>query len=540
MAELDPDIRSIQEVRDRLRAAELAYHALKEFSQEQVDQICIAMAEAAREKARHFAELAHQETGYGRPDHKEMKNRFATDRVLEFILPLRTVGVIAEDRELGIAEIAVPVGIVAGITPSTNPTSTVIYKALISVKSRNPVVFAPHPRTRKCIAELCDLLDQAAVRAGAPRATVQSIHNVTLEGTKELMGHRLTGIILATGGTAMVRAAYSSGNPALGVGPGNVPAYIHQSANVEKAIDDIIASKTFDWGVICSSEQSIVVDRKVAPQAREVLLSRGCYFASREETAKLQELMFPGGRISPKIVGQAPWVLAEWAGFSIPEGTPMIVVEEPAVGRDYPLTREKLSPVICFWEVEDWREGCRRCIEIVNLGGVGHTLVVHGEDPEVIMAFALEKPVFRILVNTPASQGSIGLTTNLPPAMTLGSGTWGGSATSDNITPLHLINRKRLAYESVPWEMVRAKNGYTDKPLPTFREQGSLRPSPSRSMVGQVPIEEGGGAALAGTAPAVGQPTVVAGRPAGNDQFALSEEQIRRMVEDFLRRRRGG
>jgi acetaldehyde dehydrogenase (acetylating) len=363
------------------------------------------------------------------------------------------VGVIRDLPEIGVTELAVPMGVVAALIPTTNPTSTAIYKALISVKSRNGIVMSPHPRAVKCIAEAVRVMAEAAERAGAPAGLVLSMTAPTLEGTNELMRHRLTAVILATGGSDMVRAAYSSGKPAFGVGPGNVPAIVERTADVAKAARDIVNGKSFDNGVLCSAENSVVCDAPVDAELRRELVRQGAYFVTGDDRAKLQGAMQDArtGGISHAIVGQAAKVIAERAGIRVPPATRALVAECREVGRDEFFSREKLSPVLAYYVEDGWERCCERSIELLHFGGVGHSLAIHCRDEHVIMRFFEEKPAYRILVNTMAAMGATGYTTGLAPAMTLGPGTTGGSSTSDNISALHLINIKRLAREIRPY-----------------------------------------------------------------------------------------
>jgi acetaldehyde dehydrogenase (acetylating) len=343
--------------------------------------------------------------------------------------------------------VASPIGVIAAIIPSTNPTSTAIYKALIALKGRNAVVFSPHPSAARCINETSRLIAEAAERAGAPRGVVSCMKASTMEGTQELMKHSLTSLILATGGTGLVRAAYSAGKPAFGVGPGNVPTYIEKTADVPKAVRDILTGKCFDNGTLCSSEQSIVCDEPIKDAVLSELKKQGAYVCNSQEKAQLERIVqTPRRTLNTRIVGKSAEKIAEMAGFSVPAGTRALVAHADGVGPEYPISMEKLSPTLGFFVVKDWREGCAKCIEILNFGGLGHTLSLHTKDDEVVRQFGLQKPAFRICVNTPAALGAVGYTTNLFPSMTLGCGAAGGTITSDNISPLHLINLKRVAY----------------------------------------------------------------------------------------------
>ncbi len=379
------------------------------------------------------------------------KNLFSSERVYEFIRPMRTVGVIGRDEETKVVEIAEPFGVVAAIVPSTNPTSTAIYKILISLKARCPIVLSPHPTAARCITRVAEVMAEAAARAGAPDGSINWMTVTTLEGTQELMKHRDVAVILATGGMGLVRAAYSAGKPAYGVGPGNAPCYIEKSADPAKAASDIIVGKAFDNGVLCSAPNSIVVDNAVADEVKRELIRQGAYFLSTAEAGKLAAALVTPQRLpNPKLVGKPAPFVAEQAGFAVPAATRVLIAELEGVGRDYPLSIEKLCPVLSYYVVADWREGCERCIQILRYGGMGHTMSIHSQNDEVILEFGLKKPAYRIVVNTPTTHGSIGLTTGLDPAMTLGCGGFGGNITSDNISPKHLLNIKRLAYETRP------------------------------------------------------------------------------------------
>lgn len=453
--ELDPDLRSIQEVRSLLRSADEARKRFTAFDQADVDRVVASMSDAAFAAARELAEDAVKETGFGRVEDKVIKNTFAARNVWESIRSVRSVGVIREDKTLGIVEIAVPMGIVAGIVPTTNPTSTTIFKTLISLKGRNAIVFSPHPSAKKCIGKAADILHDAAIRAGAPPGIVGCLANPTMEATTELMRHPLTAVILATGGHALVKAAYSSGKPAYGVGPGNVPAFIERTADVPKAVEMVMAGKCFDNGTICASEQSIVADAPVAAEVRRQLARFGAHLCSPEEKKLLEKAMVVRGNLNPAVVGRSPHVIAGMAGFRVPEETTALVVELTAVGPEEPLCIEKLSPVLGLYTADGWREGCELCIRLLNHGGLGHSMAIHSRDEEIIRMFAVEKPASRILANTPSTHGAIGYSTGLAPSLTLGCGAWGGNITSDNVTALHLVHIKRLAFGVRPVEFPR-------------------------------------------------------------------------------------
>jgi acetaldehyde dehydrogenase (acetylating) len=451
VATMDKDLASIQEARELAAAAYEAQRVWAKASQEQVDRVCAAMAEAAYQASERLGRLAAEETGYGVPAHKKLKNEFGSRILWESIKDIKTVGVIGYDAAKRIYEIAWPMGVVAALTPSTNPTSTAMYKILIAVKARNGIVVAPHPSAVRCSYETAQLMAQAAESAGAPRGLIGCMQNISLPGTQELMNHRRTALILATGGSAMVKAAHSVGKPAYGVGPGNVPVYVDRSADLEKAARYIVSSKSFDYSTICSTEQAVIADRPIAAQLATLMQAEGAYFTNEAQTEALRRLLFhPDGSINTATVGKSPQFLAAMAGFSVPESARILVARLGQVGREEPLSREKLTTVLGWYEADGWEAGCERCIELIQFGGRGHTQIIHATDEKVIMAFGLEKPVFRILVNTPGTLGAIGLTTGLWPSMTLGAGGIGGSITGDNITVHHLFNVKRLAWELVP------------------------------------------------------------------------------------------
>jgi acetaldehyde dehydrogenase (acetylating) len=447
----DKDLASISEARALARAAKQAAPQLAELSQDQIDRIVTAMAEAVTPHAEALARLAVEETGYGVVADKVQKNLFSSRQVYEFIAPMKTVGVVNRIEDRKIVEIAEPFGVVAAIVPSTNPTSTAIYKVLIALKARCPIVISPHPAAARCITRSVEIMAEAATQAGAPAGSIGWMKSVTLEGTQELMKHRDVAVILATGGMGLVRAAYSAGKPAYGVGPGNAPCYIETSADLVKAAHDIVLGKTFDNGVLCSSPNSVVVDEAVAEEARRQFQAQGAYFMNdREMDALGKALVSPQRLPNPALVGRPAAFIAEKVGITIPSGARALIAPLSGVGRDYPLSIEKLCPVLSWYVVKDWREGCERCIQILRYGGMGHTMSIHSQNEEVILQFGLKKPAFRICVNTPTTHGSIGLTTGLDPAMTLGCGGPGGNITSDNISPRHLLNLKRLAYEVRP------------------------------------------------------------------------------------------
>ncbi|WP_210366970.1 acetaldehyde dehydrogenase (acetylating) [Bacillus sp. REN3] len=445
--QLDTDLQSIHEMRQAVEKAKKAQEAYLSFSQEQVDRIVKAAAEAAFDQSLELAVMAVEETGMGVVEHKKIKNEVGSRAVYESIKDEKTVGVINEDPVNKVTEIAYPFGLVAGIIPTTNPTSSAIFKALISLKTRNAIVVSPHPRARKCSIEALKICHDAAVKAGAPEGIIGWISTPSMEATNELMKHRDVNVILATGGGGLVRAAYSSGKPAYGVGPGNVPAYIEKSANVAKAVSMILDSKTFDNGTICATEQAIVVDKNIVEMARRELRNNGAYFVTGDKKAKLEKLISPyPGKLNPEIVGQNAEKIAKMAGVEVPAGTRVLIAEETKVGKDIPFSIEKLSPLFALYVANTFEDAKNYCIKLLRLGGLGHSLSLHTNDDEAAKAFGMAMPVSRMLVNTLSSIGAVGATTGLLPSLTLGCGSYGGNITADNITARHLINIKRIAY----------------------------------------------------------------------------------------------
>ncbi len=446
----DRDLISIQEARESVARAVEAQKKFAAFSQEQVDAVVDACAEAATAAAEPLARLAVEETGYGNVPDKIIKNRLGSVDVHRAIRGMRTVGILREDKEKGVLEVATPVGVVAAVIPSTNPTSTAIYKTLISIKARNAIVLSPHPSAIRCICETANVLSHAALRVGAPEGLINCMSHTTLQGTQELMRHRDVGVILATGGTGLVRAAYSSGKPAYGVGPGNVPAYIERTADVRKAVADILAGKTFDYGTICSSEQAIVAEEPIRELALEECRRQGAHFLSPEEARKVGELVFrPGSHTpNPQIVGRPATLIAEMAGIKVPSSTRVLIARLEKVGREEPLSGEKLSTILAFYSVPNLAAAIDLCTRLLQHGGLGHTIAIHSQNEAAVREFGQAVPAFRVCVNTSAVHGSIGYSTNLFPAMTLGCGAPGGNITSDNIGPQHLMNIKRIAWSS--------------------------------------------------------------------------------------------
>ncbi|MCC0730206.1 Aldehyde-alcohol dehydrogenase [Clostridioides difficile] len=448
MTLLDKDLVSIQEVRTLVKRAKVAQEKLSKMSQEQIDKIVKAVANATFNNATKLAKMANEETGFGKWEDKVIKNTFASMGVYETLKDTKTIGIIGEDKEANTIDIAIPVGVVAGLIPSTNPTSTVIYKTIISLKAGNTIVFSPHPNAKKCILETVNIISDAAIKAGAPEDSILCITNPSIVGTNELMKHKDTNLILATGGEAMVRAAYSSGTPAIGVGPGNGPAFIDKSANVKLAVKRIIDSKTFDNGVICASEQSIVIEKSMEETVLKELKNQGAYILNEKESERLAKFILrANGTMNPQIVGKSVEVISNLADLTnVPKNTKVLVARENKVGHNVAYSREKLTPILAFYVEENVEAIMNRCREILINEGAGHTFSMHANDEELVKRFALNMPVSRILVNTPSALGGIGASTNLVPALTLGCGAIGGSSTSNNVGPLDLINVKRVAY----------------------------------------------------------------------------------------------
>ncbi len=447
--ELDKDLAARQEARTLCRRAEAAQRTLAQMTQEQLDKIVEAMARAFSAAAPELARQAVEETGFGNAGDKTVKNRFGSETVASAIRGMKTVGVLNEDPEEKLWQIGVPVGVIAAVVPSTNPTSTVCYKALISLKAGNAIVFSPHPKAVKCTLHAAEIVAEAAQQAGAPAGSVGCLSMASMAGCQELMAAPEVRLILATGGPGMVKAAYSSGKPAIGVGAGNGPAYIHRSADVSHALQCIAQSKSFDYGTVCASEQSIIVEQAMESQVRAEAQRQGFYFMSTEEAGKLARLLFrPTGALNPEIVGKPAQALAKMAGFSVPQTARILVAREQEAGPTRPYSMEKLCPVLAFFVMEDEEAVLNKAVEVLTHEGSGHTFAIHATDPAVIRRFALKIPVSRFLVNTPAALGGIGATTALFPALTLGCGAVGGSSSSNNISPLDLINLRRVAWDT--------------------------------------------------------------------------------------------
>ena len=447
--ELDKDLQARQEARQLAARAEQAQKELAAMDQSRLDAITKAVSEAFIKSAAELAALAVQETGFGNVDDKITKNTFASRTVYEAIRDMKTVGVLNEDSREKLWQIGVPVGVIAAIVPSTNPTSTVCYKALIALKSGNSIIFSPHPKALACTLRAAKIVAEAAERAGAPAGSVSCLSIASMAGCQELMGAAQVRLILATGGPGMVKAAYSSGKPAIGVGAGNGPAYIHHSADVEHALACIARSKTFDNGTVCASEQSIIVEASMEQRVKDVAGKMGFYFMDPAQAGQLAKLLFrPNGTLNPEIVGKSALQLAEKAGFSVPGSTKVLVAREQEAGPTRPYSMEKLCPVLAFFVMPDEDAVLEKAVEVLTHEGSGHTFALHARQEDVVRKFALKIPVSRFLVNTPAALGGIGATTGLFPALTLGCGAVGGSSSSNNISPLDLINIRRVAWDS--------------------------------------------------------------------------------------------
>lgn len=446
--ELDKDLRSRQEVRFLCSRAEAAQQTLAAMPQSKLDAICEAIAACGMEHAAELGRLAHEETGFGKPEDKKLKTQFACEGVMAALRPMTCIGKLAEDTARQTVDIGVPVGVIAGIVPSTNPTSSIFYKTLISIKSGNAIVFSPHPNAVRCSLRAAELAAEAAKKAGCPDGAICAVSEPTMDAIDELLHHPAIRLILATGGGAMVRAAYSSGKPAIGVGAGNGPAYLHPSCDVPRAVRRIIASKTFDNGTVCASEQSIVIVRALEDALlRALKAQKACLLSDQEAKTLSGFLLRANGTMNPAIVGKSAFRIAQMAGLTrVPEDTSVLVARETHVGTKYPYAHEKLCPVLALYVEPDEDAALARCCEILRFEGSGHTFAIHTEDRAVVEKFARAVPVSRVLVNTPAALGGVGATTGLFPALTLGCGAVGGSSSSNNIGPLDLINIRRVAW----------------------------------------------------------------------------------------------
>ncbi|PPK83189.1 acetaldehyde dehydrogenase [Lacrimispora xylanisolvens] len=445
MENFDYDLRSIQEARDLARNGEAAAKKIAGYTAEQIDVILRSMAKAGEEHSLCLAQMAVEETGFGKVMDKAYKNHAASTLLYEEIKDMKTRGILCEDTTKQTFEVAEPVGLVMGIVPSTNPTSTVFFKSMIAIKSGNAIVFSPHPSAAKCTQKAAEVMREAAIAAGAPEGIIGCVTMPSMGSTNELMKCKEVSLIIATGGPGMVKAAYSAGKPAIGVGAGNSPAYIEKTADVKHAVRTIMASKTFDYGTICASEQSIICEESNHAEVVAELKSQGGYFMTKEETDKVCNLLFKNGHnMNAKFVGRSPEVIAAAAGITIPEGTKVLIGKQEGVGEGYPLSYEKLTTVLGFYTVKDWEEACGLSYRLLQ-NGIGHTMSIHTQDRDMVLKFAA-KPASRILVNTGGSQGGTGISTGLPIAFTLGCGTCGGSSVSENVSPKHLLNVKTVAF----------------------------------------------------------------------------------------------
>jgi len=502
----DKDLVSQQEASDAVEAAYSAFQTVAKFDQAKIDRICEAMAQVALRASARLGQMACEETGFGTATDKQEKNRFASEDVWNYFRNLKTVGVIKETES--IVEIASPRGVVAAIIPSTNPTSTAIFKIIIAVKSRNTIVLSPHPSAARSIAETARIMREVAVREGLPADAIRVLANPTIEGTETLMKHKRTAVILATGGTGLVRAAYSSGKPAFGVGPGNVPVFIERTANVEKAVSDILTSTCFDNGTICASEQSVVADAPVANQVREQFKLQGGHFLNKAEADKVgQILLTPQRTLNPGIVGKSAEYIANLAGISVPPSTRCLLADCGGVGRDFPWSIEKLSPTLAFFVADGVEQGAQKCLEILQFGGMGHTAGMHTESRDAAIEYGKQMPASRVIINSPTTHGAIGFSTDLAPSMTLGCGSWGGNVTSDNVSPIHLMDIKRVAFET---RSVQSSKSRVQSPESKVQ-------SPSESQISNIQLQ------------AEDQ------RPKTESRQTVKREEIAALVDRFLR-----
>ena len=478
----DRDLVSQQEARDAVEAAHRAFSIVARFDQAKIDRICEAMANVALAESARLGKMANEETGFGVADDKREKNRFAAEDVWNYFKNLRTVGVVKDEGN--VVEIASPRGVVAAIIPSTNPTSTAIFKIIIAIKSRNTIVLSPHPSAARSIAEVARVMGEAAVNEGLPAGAIACLSHSTIEGTETLMKHKETAVILATGGIGLVRAAYSSGKPAFGVGPGNVPVFVEKSANVEKAVSDILTGTCFDNGTICASEQSVVADVSIADRVRGQFTKQGGYFLNKSEAEKVGAILLTSQRtLNAKIVGKSAEFIADLAGISVPNGTRCLLADCAGVGRDFPWSIEKLSPTLAFFVVDGVEQGAKRCEEILQFGGMGHTAGMHTQDREAAIQYGQQMPASRVVINSPTTHGAIGFSTDLPPSMTLGCGSWGGNVTSDNVSPHHLMDIKRVAFETKPIGDKRSVAG-------ALQPQAPSRSAAVKNIVGNTTRED--------------------------------------------------
>ena len=467
----DKDLKINMVIDNLVKKANIAMEEMMKLNQEEIDNIVQVMAKAGLENHIKLAKLAVEETKKGVFEDKVTKNIFATEYIYNDIKYKKTVGVIDENEEEGSMTVAEPIGIIAGVTPVTNPTSTTMFKSLIAIKGRNPIIFSFHPSAQNCSREAAQILRNAAIKAGAPKDCIQWIEEPSLQASNELMNHKGISIILATGGPGMVKSAYSSGKPALGVGPGNVPCFIEKSADVDEAVNDLILSKTFDNGMICASEQAVIIEKVIYEKVINLMKKQKCYFVNSEEKELLQNTLINSQTkyLNPDIVGQSAYTIAKMSGFEVEKDTKILVAEIKGVGEDYPLSKEKLSPVLACIKVEDYKEGIEKCVEMTEFGGIGHTAVIHSNDDKVILEFSKKVKTGRLLVNTPSSQGAIGgiYTTNTP-SLTLGCGSMGNNSTTDNISAINLINTKKVTKRRVGMQWFKV-------PPRIYHEMGSIQ-----------------------------------------------------------------
>ena len=452
----DKDLLSVQEVRDLVEKAKAAQQELAQKSQAEVDAIVASIAKAGVRNAERLAQMANEDTGFGKVSDKVIKNIFGSQMVYEHIKDMKTIGILDRDEANKIYTIAAPVGVIAGLIPSTNPTSTAFYKSEISIKAGNAIVISPHPSALRSISEAIKVIRQAIAEAGGNENLVSCISLPTMQATDNLMKHPDVALILATGGSAMVRAAYSSGTPAIGVGPGNGPAYIEKTADLPLAVKRIMDSKTFDYGTICASEQSVVCDDDMAEAVQKEMEKQGAYFLSDEERLKLGKyILRANGTMNPAIVGKSPQVIGELAGINVPASAKVIVAKEDGIGKGHPYSNEKLAPILAFYTAPDYKAIAKLCDEILRYEGAGHTFSMHTKDDKMVEYFAERMPASRIIINSPSALGGIGASTALMPALTLGCGAIGGSATSENVGPMNLLNLKHVAYGLREMEEIR-------------------------------------------------------------------------------------
>ena len=471
-------------VNELVKKAQVALEQFMELTQEQIDEITKAMALAGLSAQMKLARMAVEETGRGIFEDKVTKNIFATEYVYHSIKYDKTVGIINENEDEGYMEVAEPLGVIAGVTPVTNPTSTTMFKSIISMKTRNPIIFGFHPSAQKCSSEAARIIRDAAIAAGAPENCIQWVEYPSIEATSALMNHPGVATILATGGPGMVKAAYSAGKPALGVGAGNVPAFIEKTANLERSLTDLILSKSFDNGMICASEQAAIIEAPIYDKAVAYMKKHGCYFATKEEIKKIEPVVINPEKqmVNPDIVGKYPYEIAALAGITIPKDTKILCCEIEGVGAEYPLSREKLSPVLAVIKAKDAADGIDKAAQMVELGGLGHSSVIHSTDDAIIKAFSDRLKTGRIIVNSPSTHGAIGdiYNTNMP-SLTLGCGSYGRNSTTSNVTAMNLINKKRVA-------MRRTNMQWFKIPEKIYFEQGSVQylakmPEISRALI---------------------------------------------------------